>query len=78
VDPGEMGAILEVGESEGPARQDGERMDSWHQTVEEGRHCKMSKSTGDELATTPNHVYAQSMYHLYHCILCISLPYYQP
>jgi hypothetical protein len=69
VDPGEMGAILEAGESGGPAHQEGERTDSWHQTVEEGRRCKMSKSTGDRLTITPSHIYAQSMYH---CILCIS------
>jgi hypothetical protein len=53
----------------GPGPPGGESTDSWHQTVEEGRHCKMSNSTGDGLTITPSHVYAQSMYH---CILCIS------
>jgi hypothetical protein len=33
--PGEMGDL---------ARQEGERTDSWHQTVEEGRHCKMFRA----------------------------------
>jgi hypothetical protein len=72
MDPGEKGAILEAGGVRGPGPAGGERTDSWHRTVEEGRRCKMSKGTGDRLATTPSHVYAQSMYH---CILCISLPY---
>jgi hypothetical protein len=66
VDPGEMGAILETGGVEGPGRQAGERTDSW--TVEEDRRYKISVSTGDGLVTTPSHVYAQSMYHMY--IVC--------
>jgi hypothetical protein len=48
VDPREKGAILEAG---GPARQEGEKADSWLQTVEEKRHSKMAKDAGDGLAT---------------------------
>jgi hypothetical protein len=69
VDSGEMGAILEAGGVRGPGPQEGERTDSWHRTVEEGRQCKIPKSTGDGLVTTSSHIYAQSMYH---CMLCIS------
>ncbi len=49
-----------------PARQEGERADSWHQTVEEDRQFKMPQDIGDGLATKPSHVYAQSMY----CVRC--------
>ncbi len=69
VDPGGTWSSWKLGESGDPARQEGERADSWHRTVEESRHCKMPKNTGDGLVTTPSHVYAQSMYH---CTLCIS------
>jgi hypothetical protein len=69
VDPGERWPSWKLGESGDPAYQEGERADSWHWTVEEGRHCKMPKNTGDGLVTTPSHVYAQSMYN---CTLCIS------
>jgi hypothetical protein len=68
VDPGEREAILKPGESGDPAHQEGEKVGSWHQTVEEGRHHGMPQNIGDGLATTPSHVYAQSMYH---CALCI-------
>ncbi len=47
------------GESEGPARQEGEKVGSWHQTVEEDRHHRMPQNMGDGLATTPSHVYAE-------------------
>jgi hypothetical protein len=57
------------GESGDPAHQEGERTDSWHRTVEEDTHYKMPQKLGDRLATTPSHVYAQSMYH---CVLCIN------
>ncbi len=57
------------GESGGPARQEGEKMGSWHRTVEEDRHYKMLQKLGDGLATSPSHVYAQSTYH---CALCIN------
>jgi hypothetical protein len=69
VDLGETGTILEAGGVGGPDPPGGGRADSWHWTVEEGRHYKMPLNTGDGLATTPNHVYAQSMYH---CVLCIN------
>jgi hypothetical protein len=58
--PGELGD---------PARQEGEKADSWHQTVEEDRHHKMPQNIGDRLTTTPSHVYAQSMCN---CALCIN------
>jgi hypothetical protein len=68
VDPGEREAILEGGgESGDPARQEEEKAGSWHQTVEEDRHYGMPQNMGDGLATTPSHVFAQSMYH---CALC--------
>ncbi len=41
---------------------EGEKTGSWYQTVEEDRHHKMPRKLGDGLATTPSHVYAQSMY----------------
>jgi hypothetical protein len=69
VDPGEMEPSWKPGESRDPARQEGERTGSWHRTVEEDRHFKMPQTLGDELATTPSHVYAQSTYH---CALCIN------
>ncbi len=50
-----------------PARQEGEKAGSWHQTVEEDRHSGMPQNTGDGLATTPSDVYAQSECH---CALC--------
>jgi hypothetical protein len=41
VDPGENGAILNVGKVGDPARQGGRETDnSWHQTVEEVRHSQ--------------------------------------
>ncbi len=69
MDPGEMEAILEAERVRGPGPPGGEKGSSWHQTVEEGRHHKMPQNIGDGLATTPSHVYAQSMYH---CALCIN------
>jgi hypothetical protein len=68
VDPREMGAILEAGESGDLVRQEGKRANSWHQTVQDDRHYKIPQNTGDALATTPSHVYAQSMYHSELCI----------
>jgi hypothetical protein len=50
-----------------PARQEGEKAGSWHQTVEEDRHSGMPQNTGDGLATIPSDVYAQSECH---CALC--------
>jgi hypothetical protein len=50
-----------LGETGGPVRQEGERVGSWHQTAEEDRRYKMPQNIGDGLATTPSHVYAQSM-----------------
>jgi hypothetical protein len=55
-------------ESEDPARQEGEKAGIWHQTAEEDKHHEMPQNMGDGLATTPSHVYAQSMYHC-HCVL---------
>jgi hypothetical protein len=69
VDSGERGAILEAGGVRDPARQEGEKAGSWHQTVEEDRHHRMPQNMGDGLATTPSYVCAQSMYH---CSLCIN------
>jgi hypothetical protein len=40
MDPGEMGAILEAREVGDPARQEGERADSWYRTVEAERQYK--------------------------------------
>ncbi len=40
VNPGEMGAALQAGESGGPARQKGKRAGSWHQTVEGDRRAR--------------------------------------
>jgi hypothetical protein len=57
------------GESGDPAHWEGEKAGSWLQIVEEDRHLRMPQNTGDGLATTPSHVYAQSMYH---CALCIN------
>jgi hypothetical protein len=57
------------GESGDLAHQEGERAGSCHRKVEEDRHHKMPQNIGDGLATTPSHVYAQSMYH---CVLCIN------
>jgi hypothetical protein len=57
------------GELRDLARQEGEKTGSWHQTVEEDRHHRMPQNIGDGLATTPSHVYAQSMYH---CAVCIN------
>jgi hypothetical protein len=57
-----------LGESGGPVRQEGERVGSWHRTVEEDRRYKMPQNIGEGLSTTPSHVYAQSMYH---CSLCM-------
>ncbi len=51
----------------GPARQEGERVGSWPQTVEEDRRSGMAQNTGDELATSPRDVYAQSECY---CALC--------
>jgi hypothetical protein len=65
---GKRGQSWKSGETGDPARQEGERAGSWHRTVEEDRHCKIPKSTGHGLVTTPSHVYAQS---IYHCMLCI-------
>jgi hypothetical protein len=59
-----------LGEVRDPARQVGERAGSWHQTVEEVRHYKMSEGTGGGLVTTSSYVYAQNMYHM--CIMCIN------
>jgi hypothetical protein len=59
--PGETGDL---------ARQEGEKAGSWHKTVEEDRHHEMPQNREDGLATTPNHFYAQSMYH---CALCINI-----
>jgi hypothetical protein len=66
---GKWGPSWKPGESGDPAHQEGERADSWHRTVEEGRYYKMPQNIGDGLATTPCHVYAHSMYH---CALCIN------
>jgi predicted lipoprotein with Yx(FWY)xxD motif len=66
VDPGEKGAILELG---GPARQKREKAGSWLQTVEEDRCSEMAKDTGDGLATFSRDGYAQSECY---CALCSS------
>jgi hypothetical protein len=47
-------------ELRGPARQEGEKADRWHQTVEEKRRREMAKDAGDRLTTSSRHVYAQS------------------
>jgi hypothetical protein len=65
MDPGEKGPTWKLRELRGPAPQAGEKTDGWRQTVKEGRRYKMSESTGDGLATTSSHVYAQSMYLMY-------------
>jgi hypothetical protein len=57
VDPGEKGAILEIG---GPPRQEREKAGSWLQTVEEDTRSEMAKDAGDGLATSSRDVYAQS------------------
>jgi hypothetical protein len=57
------------GKSGDPARQEGEKAGSRHQTVEEDRHHEMPRNMGDGLVTTPSYVYAQSTYY---CALCIS------
>ncbi len=62
---GKRGPSWKLGELRGPASQAGEKTDSWRQIVKEGRRYKMSESTGDRLATTSSHVYAQSMYLMY-------------
>jgi hypothetical protein len=59
------------GESEGLAPREGEKAGSWHQTVEEDRHYRMPQNTGDRLATTPSHVYAQSKCHCALYINCL-------
>jgi hypothetical protein len=63
---GKMKPSLKPG---GPARQDGEKADSWLQTVEEDRHSGMVKDAGDGLATSSRDVYAQSECY---CALCNS------
>ncbi len=40
----------------GPARQEGEKAGSWHQTVEEKRRSEMAKEAGDGLATSSRDV----------------------
>ncbi len=55
VDPEEWEPSWKPGD---PARQEGEKVGSWHQTVEEDRHCRMPQDTGDGLVTTPSYVYA--------------------
>jgi hypothetical protein len=68
--PWRNGGHLEVGEVGGPGPPGGGKGRTVGiQTVEEGRRYKMPQNTGDGLATTPSHVYAQSMYH---CALCIN------
>jgi hypothetical protein len=69
VDPGKWKPSWNPVELVDPAREEGEKAGSWHQTVEEDRHHKMPQNIGDGLATTPSHVYAQSMFH---CALCIN------
>jgi hypothetical protein len=71
VDPGGNGAILNVGESGGPGRQERREADSWHQTVEEVRSFKMLESSRDGLGTTRIKPHAQSTYHM--CDMCINL-----
>jgi hypothetical protein len=51
----------------GPARQEGEKADSWLQTVEEDRQSGMVKDAGDGIATSLRDVYAQSECY---CALC--------
>ncbi len=53
----------------GPARQEREKAGSWLQTVDEDRHSRMAKDTGDRLATSSRDVYAQSKCY---CALCSS------
>ncbi len=71
VDPGETvrEPSWKPGKLDDPARQEGEKTGSWYRTVEEDRHHKMPQKLGGGLATTPSHVYAQSMYH---CALYIN------
>jgi hypothetical protein len=69
VDPGEMEAILEAGGVRGPGPPGGEKSRQLASDSKEDRHYKMPQNGGDGLATTPSHVYAQSMYH---CALCIN------
>jgi hypothetical protein len=49
----------------GPARQEGEKVGSWPQTVEEYRCSGMPQNTGDGLTTSPRDGYTQS-----YCALC--------
>ncbi len=70
VDPGETGAALQAGGSQGarPAR----RGKGWAVGIRQWRRIdvkKMLQNVGDGLATTSSHVYAQSTYH---CALCIN------
>jgi hypothetical protein len=46
-----------------PACQEGEKVGSWHQTVEEDRHSGMCQDAGGGLVTSTSHVYAQSECH---------------
>ncbi len=46
-----------------PVRQEGKRLGSWHQTVEEVRHSQDDRRHGEWVGTTPRHLYAQSTYH---------------
>jgi hypothetical protein len=43
-----------------PGRQEGEKVGSWLQAVEEKRHSDMAIDAGDRLATPSRDVYAQS------------------
>ncbi len=66
VDPGEKEATWKLGD---PARQEGEKADSWLQTVEKDRRSGMAKDAGDGLVTCSRDVYAQSECY---CALCSS------
>ncbi len=56
------------GESGDPARREGEKAGSWHQTVEEDRHLRMPQNTGNRLPTTPSQ-FMHRVCIIVHCVL---------
>jgi hypothetical protein len=75
VDSGGNGAILNVGESGGPARQTGRETGSWRWTADRDR-CLMSESSRNGLGTAQDQPYTQSMYpvNLYMISALITVP----
>ncbi len=69
MDPGEMEAILETGGVRGSGPPGGEKGGQLASDSGGGYALQMPQKLGDGLATTPSHIYAQSMYH---CALFIN------